>query len=169
MTGVFIVLKCFAHALIAIGRAGAIFNTASMAHGGAPNMAACSASKAAVIALVKTAARDLAHAAIRVNSISPAFIGPGQMWDREVELQAGTPSQYVPDDPDEVAAQMIASVPLRRCGSLDEVAATVEFLLSDDASYITAFDIEVSSARRCATSTAARRTASWLASSSRRR
>ncbi len=144
VTGVFIVLKCFARSLIATGQPGAIVNTASMAHGGGANMAAYSASKAAVIALTKTAAKDLAHASIRVNSISPAFIGPGQMWDRQVELQASTPSQYFTDDPDEVAAQMIASVPLRRYGSLDEVAATVEFLLSDNASYITAFDIEVS-------------------------
>lgn len=144
VTGVFVVLKCFARALIATDRPGAIVNTASMAHGGAPNMAAYSASKAAVIALTKTAAKDLAHHSIRVNSISPAFIGPGQMWDRQVELQAGTPSQYYADEPDEVAAQMISAVPLRRYGSLDEVAAAVQFLLSDEASYITAFDIEIS-------------------------
>ena len=144
VTGVFIVLQCFARALIGTGRPGAIVNSASMAHGGAPNMAAYSASKAAVIALTKTAAKDLAHHAIRVNSISPAFIGPGEMWDRQVELQAATPSQYFSDQPHEVAAQMIAAVPLRRYGSLDEVAAAVQFLLSDDASYITAFDIEVS-------------------------
>lgn len=144
VTGVFVVLQCFARALIPTGRPGAIVNTASMAHGGAPNMAAYSASKAAVIALTKTAAKDLAHASIRVNSISPAFIGPGQMWDRQVELQAATPSQYFSDEPDEVAAQMISAVPLRRYGSLDEVAAAALFLLSDEASYITAFDIEVS-------------------------
>ncbi len=144
VTGVFIVLKSFARTLMASGRAGAIVNSASMAHGGAPNMAAYSASKAAVIALTKTAAKDLASASIRVNSVSPAFIGPGQMWDRQVELQAVTPSQYFSDLPEEVAAQMISSVPLRRYGSLDEVAAVVQFLLSDDASYITAFDIEVS-------------------------
>jgi NAD(P)-dependent dehydrogenase (short-subunit alcohol dehydrogenase family) len=144
VTGVFVVLKCFARSLIAAGRPGAIVNSASMAHGGAPNMAAYSASKAAVIALTKSAAKDLAHASIRVNSISPAFIGPGQMWDRQVELQARTPSEYFSDQPDEVAEQMIAAVPLRRYGSLDEVAATVQFLLSDEASYITAFDIEVS-------------------------
>ena len=119
-------------------------NTASMAKGGAPNMAAYSASKAAVVALTKTAAKDLAPDSIRVNSVSPAFIGPGLMWDRQVQLQADTPSQYFADDPDEVAAQMIGSVPLRRYGSLDEVAAAVLFLLSDDASYITAFDIEIS-------------------------
>lgn len=144
VTGVFLVLRAFARTLIPTGRPGAIVNSASMAHGGAPNMAAYSASKAAVIALTKTAAKDLAHRSIRVNSISPAFIGPGQMWDRQVELQAGTPSQYFSDDPEKVAAQMISAVPMRRYGSLEEVAATVHFLLSDDSSYITAFDIEVS-------------------------
>lgn len=144
VTGVFLVLRAFARTLTETGRGGSIVNTASMAHGGAPNMVAYSASKAAVIALSKTAAKDLAHVSIRVNSISPAFIGPGLMWDRQVDLQAATPSQYFSDDRDEVVAQMIGSVPMRRYGSLDEVAAAAEFLLSDDASYITAFDIEIS-------------------------
>ena len=144
VTGVFTVLQAFARHLISVGRPGAIVNTASMAHSGAPNMAAYSASKAAVIALTKTAAKDLAHHTIRVNSVSPAFIGPGEMWDRQVQLQAATPSQYFSDRPEEVAVQMINAVPLRRYGSLDEVAAAVQFLLSDEASYITAFDIEVS-------------------------
>ncbi len=144
VTGVFNVLKSFANALIAVGRPGAVVNTASMAHGGAPNMAAYSASKAAVIALTKTAAKDLADKSIRVNSVSPAFIGPGMMWDRQVELQAATPSQYFGDDVETVAEQMISAVPMRRYGSLDEVASAVHFLLSDESSYITAFDIEVS-------------------------
>ena len=52
----------------------AAVNTASMAHNGAPNMAAYSASKAGVVALTKTAAKDLAHASIRVNSVSPGPI-----------------------------------------------------------------------------------------------
>lgn len=142
VVGAFNVLKHFAAALA--GRKGAVVNTASMAKGGAPNMVAYSASKAAVVAMTKSAAKDLAPQSIRVNSISPAFIGPGAMWDRQVELQANTPSQYFADDPAVVAQQMIAAVPLRRYGSLDEVASVVHFLLSDDASYITAFDIEVS-------------------------
>lgn len=144
VVGVFNVLKSFSRALITAGRPGSVVNTASMAHGGAPNMAAYSASKAAVIALTKTAAKDLAGNSIRVNSISPAFIGPGDMWDRQVQLQADTPSQYFSDDPAEVATQMISAVPLRRYGSLDEVAAAARFLLSDEASYITGFDLEVS-------------------------
>jgi len=144
VTGVFVVLQAFAKVLMEAKQPGAAVNTASMAHGGAPNMAAYSASKAAVVALTKTAAKDLAVHNIRVNSVSPAFIGPGQMWNRQVELQAGTPSQYFSDDPDEVATQMINSVPMRRYGSLQEVASSVHFLLSDASSYITAFDIEVS-------------------------
>lgn len=144
VTGAFLVLRAFARALIATEQPGAIVNSASMAQGGAPNMAAYSASKAAVVALTKTAAKDLASASIRVNSVSPAFIGPGAMWDRQVALQAETPSQYFSDVPDEVAAQMIGSVPLRRYGSLDEVAAAVLFLLSDESSYITGFDLHVS-------------------------
>lgn len=142
VVGAFLVLKHFAAALGDQG--GAVVNTASMAKGGAPNMVAYSASKAAVVAMTNSAAKDLAPRSIRVNSISPAFIGPGAMWDRQVELQANTPSQYYSDDPAAVAEQMIGSVPLRRYGSLDEVASVVLFLLSDQASYITAFDIEVS-------------------------
>ena len=144
VTGVFLVLRTFARRLISAGAPGAIVNTASMAQGGAPNMVAYSASKAAVVAMTKTAAKDLAHHGIRVNSISPAFIGPGEMWDRQVRLQAETTSAYYADDPDEVADQMIASVPLRRYGSLDEVAAAVQYLLSDESSYVTAFDLHVS-------------------------
>lgn len=143
VTGAFNVLRACAEALLAAGRPGAIVNTASMAKNGPPNMVAYGASKAAVVAMTKTAAKDLAPASIRVNSVSPAFIGPGLMWDRQVELQADTPSQYYGDDPETVAAEMIDQVPLRRYGNLDEVANVVRFLLSDEASYLTGIDIEI--------------------------
>ena len=51
-------------------------------------MPAYSASKAAVIGLTKAAAKDLAPRGIRVNAVSPAFIGPGRMWDTQVTRQA---------------------------------------------------------------------------------
>lgn len=144
VTGVFSVLQVFARRLAASRRPGAIVNTASMAGvSGAPNMAAYSASKAAVIALTKSAAKDLAPAGVRVNAISPAFIGPGAMWDNQVQRQADVPSIYYADTAAEVARQMVDQVPLRRYGTLDEVAATVAFLLSDDASYLTGINIEI--------------------------
>lgn len=143
--GVFNVIAELAGRLIARNQSGSFVNTASMAGvGGAPNMAAYSASKGAVITLTKSAAKDLAPNNIRVNAISPAFIGPGAMWDRQVALQAAADSQYYATDPAEVARQMIAMVPLRRYGTTAEVAQVVSFLLSDSASYLTGVNIEVS-------------------------
>ena len=124
---------------------GSIVNIASMAGvSGAPNMPAYSASKAAVIGLTKSAAKDLAPKGIRVNAVSPAFVGPGRMWETQVAGQAAASSQYYATDPGRVAAQMIGMVPMRRYGSVHEVATVVAFLLSDDASYVNGVNVEVS-------------------------
>ncbi len=145
VVGVMSVLAAVGRAMIAAGSGGAVVNVASMAGvSGAPNMPAYSASKAAVIGLTKAAAKDLAPHRIRVNAVSPAFIGPGRMWETQIARQAAAGSQYYATDPDEVAAQMIGMVPLRRYGSVREVATVVAFLLSDDASYVTGANVEVS-------------------------
>jgi NAD(P)-dependent dehydrogenase (short-subunit alcohol dehydrogenase family) len=142
--GVFAVLQAVAGRLRRQGRAGSIVNVASMAGvSGAPNMAAYSASKGAVIALTKSAAKDLAPLGIRVNAVSPGFIGPGAMWTNQVRRQAAVASPYYADDEITVAAQMISQVPLRRYGTLAEVASTVAFLLSEDASYLTGVNVEI--------------------------
>ena len=143
--GLLAVLAAVSRQLIQQGRGGSIVNLASMAGvSGAPNMPAYSASKAAVVGLTKAAAKDLAPFGIRVNAVSPAFIGPGRMWDSQVRQQANAGSQYYATDPEEVAAQMIGMVPLRRYGSTDEVARAVAFLLSEEASYVTGVNLEVS-------------------------
>jgi NAD(P)-dependent dehydrogenase (short-subunit alcohol dehydrogenase family) len=143
--GLLAVLAAVSRHMIEHGGGGSIVNLASMAGvSGAPNMPAYSASKAAVIGLTKAAAKDLAPAGIRVNAVSPAFIGPGRMWDAQVAQQAAAGSQYYAQDPGAVAAQMIGMVPLRRYGSTDEVARVVAFLLSDEASYVTGVNLEVS-------------------------
>lgn len=145
VVGTMTVLAAVSRVMIERGAGGSVVNIASMAGvSGAPNMPAYSASKAAVIGLTKAAAKDLAPHGIRVNAVSPAFIGPGRMWDTQVARQAAAGSQYYAADPEEVAAQMIGMVPMRRYGSVHEVATVVAFLLSDDASYVTGVNVEVS-------------------------
>ncbi len=142
--GAFTVLSVVSAAMVDAGVPGSIVSSASMAGViGAPNMSAYSASKAAIIGLSKSAAKDLAPAGIRVNAVSPGFIGPGRMWDNQVASQTAAPSPYYADDASEVARQMIRMVPLGRYGSTDEVARVVAFLLSDDASYLTGINIEI--------------------------
>ncbi len=141
--GVFHVLKAAAQQLRHQG-GGAIVNMASYAGVvGPPNMLAYAASKFAVIGMTQTAAKDLAPDGIRVNALSPSLIGPGIMWTRQTELQAAVGSQYFDANPKVVEQQMIQSVPMRRLGSLAEVANGVAFLMSDEASYITGFNLEV--------------------------
>lgn len=145
VAGVFSVLQATADRMRAAAITGSIVNSASMAGvDGAPNMAAYSASKAAVIALTQSAAKDLAPLGIRVNAVSPGFIGPGAMWDRQIALQAAADSQYYDSDPDRVGDQMMSQVPMRRCGKVDEVAAAVLWLLSEESSYITGQNIPIS-------------------------
>lgn len=141
--GVFNVLKTAANYLKQQG-GGAIVNTASYAGVVGPaNMLAYGASKFAVIGMTQTAAKDLAPHRIRVNALSPALIGPGFMWTRQTELQAAVGSQYFDTDPKIVEQQMIQSIPMRRLGSLEEVANGVAFLMSEEAGYITGFNLEI--------------------------
>ena len=111
---------------------------------GAPNMPAYATSKAAVIGLVKSAAKDLAPHGIRVNAVSPGFIGPGRMWDNQVARQAAAGTQYFAADADAVARQMIGSIPLRRYGAPAEVADVVCWLAGERSSYLTGVNLEVS-------------------------
>lgn len=121
-----------------------IVNTASVAAlRGTPAMIAYSSSKAAVLAMTVAAAKDLAPHSIRVNAISPALIGPGFMWDRQNELHAKSNSPYFATDPKKVADDKIKSVPMKRLGTIEEVVKSVAYLLSDDSSYTTAFNLVI--------------------------
>lgn len=85
--GVFNVLKAASNHMIERGIKGSIVNTASKAATNCPpNMPAYAASKGAVWSFSQSSAKDLAPHGIRVNSLSPAFIGPGFMWTRQTEL-----------------------------------------------------------------------------------
>jgi NAD(P)-dependent dehydrogenase (short-subunit alcohol dehydrogenase family) len=144
VVGVFNTVKVAAGLMIASGTRGSIIAMASMAGvNGAPNMPAYAASKAAVVGLTKAASRDLAPYGIRVNAVSPGFIGPGAMWDNQVARQAAASSQYFAREPAAVAEQMIESIPLRRYGAPREVADVVCYLAGDRSTYLTGVNIEV--------------------------
>lgn len=80
-----------------------------------------SASKAGVIGITKSVAREYAVKNITCNAIAPGFVQT-KMTD---EL------------PDKVKEQMLAAIPLKRYGQVEDIANAVGFLVSDDASYIT--------------------------------
>ena len=124
----------------------AIVNTASVAGlRGTPTMPAYVASKAAVIGLTMSAAKDLAPHGIRVNAISPALIGPGFMWERQNRLHHESLSPYFSGcaSGEALGRKKIASVPMKRLGSVNEVVKSVAFLLSDQASYTTGTNLIV--------------------------
>jgi NAD(P)-dependent dehydrogenase (short-subunit alcohol dehydrogenase family) len=111
---------------------GAIVNLSSIsAFIAQPNRWTYNAAKGAVHILTKCMALDLAPYQIRVNSVSPGWI-----WTREVlRAAAGDREKW---DPVWGRFHM-----LERCGDPVEVAAAVLFLLSDDASFVTAADLSV--------------------------
>ncbi|MBS1862094.1 MAG: 3-oxoacyl-ACP reductase FabG [Actinobacteria bacterium] len=90
-----------------------------------------SAAKAGIVGLTKAAAKEVAHAGVRVNAIQPGLI-------RTAMTEAM---------PAEIFAQREEEVPLGRAGEPDEIAKTVLFLASDLSSYITGIVIEVAGGR----------------------
>lgn len=143
MVGAFRVLKAVAASMRKTG-GGVIVNTASVAGlRGTPTMPAYVASKAAIMALTMSVAKDLAPHGIRVNAISPALIGPGFMWDRQNQMHAETGSPYFARDAETVAKNKVGGVPMKRLGSIDEVIKAVAFLLSDESSYCTGTNLIV--------------------------
>ncbi|MDQ3034556.1 MAG: 3-oxoacyl-[acyl-carrier-protein] reductase [Myxococcota bacterium] len=109
-------------------RRGRIINLSSVvAESGNPGQAVYSASKAALIGLTKTLAREYASRGVTVNAVAPGFI--------ETDMTASLPEQ--------AKQSIVAQTPLGRQGTAEEVAAAVVFLASDEASYVTGQVIRV--------------------------
>lgn len=101
--------------------------TSPVAYLGFAGQANYAASKAGQVAMTKTLAKETARKKITVNCVSPGFID----------------TDFISDLPEEQLAAYKKMVPMRRFGSVDEVADAVIFLCSPRAAYITGAVIEV--------------------------
>jgi NAD(P)-dependent dehydrogenase (short-subunit alcohol dehydrogenase family) len=112
------------------GAGGAIVNISSAAArlGGAGRTVHYAASKGAINSMTFGLANELAQEGVRVNAVSPGVI--------DTEIQ--NPQRF---------AAIVPTLPMKRAGSADEVAAAVLWLLSPEASYVSGTIIDVSGAR----------------------
>jgi len=111
---------------------GRVINFASMAgKDGNPNLSIYSASKAAVIALTKSAGKELATTGVLVNAIAPAVIA--------------TPMND--DTAPDVLAHITSLIPMKRIGRAEEVAELVAWLASDKVSFSTGAVYDISGGR----------------------
>jgi len=109
---------------------GAIVNVSSIAADNPmPNMSVYSASKAAILALTRAWARELAADGIRVNAVSPGPVETPIFSPEKLRIPAEQISQ--------LAAAIPQMIPMSRFGSVDEVAPVILFLASKAASFVT--------------------------------
>jgi NAD(P)-dependent dehydrogenase (short-subunit alcohol dehydrogenase family) len=113
-------------------RSGRIVNIASIAgKEGNSNMCAYSAAKAGVIGLTKSLGKELATSGVLVNCVTPAVVETELL--RELTVEA---VQY-----------MVERVPMRRTGKVEEIAALVAWLASDQCTFSTGAVFDISGGR----------------------
>ena len=129
--GAFFTLQKF----LPILREGAsVINLSSInAYTGMPNTAVYAASKAAMNALTRTAAYELAPRHIRVNSVNPGPVNTA------IFTKLGMPEEAIK----EFASTMQDRIPLKRFGEPEDIANLVAFLASDEASFITGAEYNI--------------------------
>jgi len=130
LTGVFACMCAEIPKMLDVG-GGAIVNVSSVAGlVGFAGIPAYTASKHGVVGLTKTAALDYATQGIRVNAVCPGVIATEMI------------TRFTHDDP-ESAAAMVTMEPVGRLGTVEEIADTIVWLCSDQASFVTGQAIAV--------------------------
>lgn len=126
-------------ALMEASAPGSIVNVASaVGHSGCYGGIAYGSSKAALIALTKSASVELAPRGIRVNSICPGMVDTAMAHATQEQWMGG---DVIPSEAEENAPKW--ELPLRRIGRPEEIAAMALFLATDGSSYCTGADFVV--------------------------
>jgi 3-oxoacyl-[acyl-carrier protein] reductase len=134
LTGVFFTCRAVIPGMVARGY-GRIVSIASIAgKEGNPLMPAYAAAKAGVIGLTKSLGKELGATGVIVNAIAPTII--------DTPMNRKT-SAAAPD----VAAQLLAKIPLGRRGTVEELAAMATWLASEECSFTTGFTFDLSGGR----------------------
>jgi meso-butanediol dehydrogenase/(S,S)-butanediol dehydrogenase/diacetyl reductase len=141
LTGAFYGLRVASERMVAAGRGGRIINIASQAaKSGFPHAQAYTASKHGLVGLVRSAAIELGPYGITVNNVCPNHVTTGLgAWQNEYFAKVTGHASV-----ESYLSAMAQRIPMRRAGLPDDTAATVAFLCSDEAIYITAESLNVS-------------------------
>jgi NAD(P)-dependent dehydrogenase (short-subunit alcohol dehydrogenase family) len=110
-----------------------ILNASIAASKGVEASSVYNATKAAIRSFARTWTVELKHRKIRVNAISPGYI------DTPIFNSAVQSEEQI----EQIKTSLVASVPMGRMGSSDEIAKAVSFLASDDSSYVTGIELFV--------------------------
>ena len=139
LKGTWMVSRACANAMVTAGEGGRIVNVASQAgKRGFGGLGAYCAAKAGVILLTQTMALELGPSNITVNAVCPGTV------DTDLLNPNGMLQQALAGAPGGFEAWVQREIPLGRLESGDDVAASIAFLCSDDASYITGEALNVS-------------------------
>jgi 3-oxoacyl-[acyl-carrier protein] reductase len=130
LTGVFLCGRAAAELMALAGGAGVIINISSISHSGNMGQSNYTAAKAGVAAMAVTWAKELARYGVRVNAISPGFIGTEM-------VRAMKP---------EALAKLSAMIPIGRIGEPDEIAHAVQYIIEND--FVNGRNIEVDGGMR---------------------
>lgn len=135
LTAAYRCTQAYARGRIAKQTGGAIVNVASMSYKGMTRQIAYVASKGGLVSMTKASAMELARYGVRANAIAPGMT--------ETVMTAVEDGEA-----DKLRQSMLPAIPLRRYGQPREMATSIAFLLSDDASYITGEILHVAGGAR---------------------